>query len=139
MGSFLWPIAVPFLICAIALPCMALICSEERPKRILNAFSALCNGLLAAYLGIIPLVRERNIPFVTILIIVLATFAAAISAVILAFFDGHGAVAATKFIPLLLVAAQNYMFATVRGARNLREGNFMVGQAVDSCIGVLVG
>ena len=101
---------------------MALVYSDERPKRILNAFGSLFNAVLAAYLGIVPLVRERKSPFVTILVIVLITLAGAVSAVILAFFDGYSEIAATKCIPLLLGAAQNYMFTAIRGARNLVEG-----------------
>lgn len=129
MGSFLWPIATPFLICAITLPCMALVCSEERPKRILNAFSSLVNAVLSAYLGIIPMVRERNMPFITILIVAMATFAATISVVILAFFDGYGEVSATNAIPMLLGATQNYIFVTVLGAHTLEDCDGHLGLA----------
>lgn len=129
MGSFLWPIAAPCLVCAITLPCMALVCSEERAKRILNAFSSLVNAVLSAYLGIIPMVRERNTPFVTILIVAMATFAGTLSAVILAFFDGYGEVAATNAIPMFLGAAQNYVSVTVQGAHTLRDRDGHLGQA----------
>lgn len=121
MGSLLWPIATPCLVCAITLPCMALVCSEEQPKRILNAFGSLVNAILSAYLGIIPMVRERNTPFVTILIVAMATFAATLSAVVLAFFDGYGEVAATNAIPTFLGAAQNYIFVTVQGDHTLGD------------------
>lgn len=117
LDRFLWPIAAPFLICAITLPCLALLSSEHQMKRILNAFGSLFNAVLTAYLGLVPLVRERNIPFVVVSILILATsFAAAVSVVVLAFFDGNSLVAASDLIRLLLGPAQNYVFASVLSA-----------------------
>lgn len=86
-------------------------------KRILNAFGSLFNAVLTAYLGLVPLVRERNIPFLVVSIIILATsFAAAVSVVVLAFFDGENQAAASDLIRLLLGPAQNYVFASVISA-----------------------
>lgn len=129
MGSFLWPIAALLLTCAITLPCLALV-FEERTKRILNSFASLFNAVLAAYLGLIPVVRERSTPFVAVFILALATsFAAAISAVVLAFFDGDGEIAASNLIRLLLGPIQNYIFVTVLGAynRNGCDGHSTLG------------
>lgn len=108
---------------------MALIYSDERPKRILNSFGALFNATLSAYLGITPLVHERTVPLLTILIIIFATVAGTVSTVILAFFEGHREISTTKFIPLLLGAAQNYMFLSVRGVRELIHLDTTAGQA----------
>lgn len=132
MGSLLWPIAVPFLACALACPCMALIYPDERPKRILNAFGSLFNATLSAYLGIGPIVRERTAPLHTVLIIILVTLAGTVSTVILAFFEGYREISATKFIPLLLGAAQNYMFLSVRGVPEPIHVDTVAGQA-NSC------
>lgn len=123
MGSFLWPIAAILLTCAITLPCLALV-FEERPKRILNAFASLFNAVLAAYLGLIPVVWERSTPFIAVFILALTTtFAAAIAAVVLAFFHGDGEVAASNLIRLLLGPAQNYISVTVLGAYNRNGGD----------------
>lgn len=118
MGSFLWPISALLLTCAVTLPCLALV-FEERTKRILNAFASLFNAFLASYLGLIPLVREGNTRVVAIFSLALATsLAAAVSAVILAFFGGRREVAASDLIQLLVGPVQNYTFTTVLGAYN---------------------
>lgn len=101
---------------------MALVSSEDRLKGILNAFSSLFNAILGADLGLVPLVRERNIPFVAVFILTLTTsFATAVSAVVLAFIDGHSEAAASKLIQLLLGPAQSYVFASVLSASKMED------------------
>lgn len=108
---------------------MALVYSDERPKRILNSFGALFNATLSAYLGIIPLVHEKTVPLLTIIIIIFVTVAGTVSTVILALFEGHREISATKFIPLLLGTAHNYIFLSVRGVRELVQVDTLAGQA----------
>lgn len=123
MGRFLWPVAALLLTCAITLPCLALVL-EERPERILNAFASLFNALLSAYLGLIPVARDRSTLFIAVFIVALGTsIAAAIVAVALAFSHSDGEVAASNLIRLLLGPFQNYIFVTILVSFNRSVGD----------------
>jgi hypothetical protein len=138
MGSYMWPVACIFLLFGAMLPAVAIVATGERLKRVLMAFGTLFNAVLAQYLGLIQLFRERNFPLVAIFALSLAvSFAGAIAAVILAFFDSGSTVAASELIQQLIGPVVNYMFATVLGVGMLEKRS--TEKHIDDETGTLVG
>lgn len=97
------------LLPAAILPSLAILVSDERLGRILEAFGNLFSAILAIYLALVPLVHEKDIPFVALFVITLAvSLVAAVSAVALTFFDGANETKASQIIQMLLGPVLNY-------------------------------
>lgn len=110
----MWPTVTALLLCAVVPASLAVISSEDGLKRILDAFSSLFNAALTAYISLVSRGKtaSRTSSFHPLSVLALfISFAAAVSVVVLAFFDGPKEASASATIQILLGPVQNYIFA----------------------------